>query len=186
MAAPGGSGPIGPYPPGVVGEEAEEEYDRMRRRLLWTFPSGLYVIGSRHGDRRNGMTANWVTQVSFEPKLIGVGIEHGALTHELIAGGGSFTVNTIDREDRAVVRKFTKPVEVDLAARTLNGFGFHDGVTGAPVLDLAVAWIDCEIRQQVELGGHTLFVGEVVDVGFQADEETAVLSMGDTRMNYGG
>ena len=63
-----------------------------------------------------------------------------------------------------MVRKFTKPVEVELTAGTpttgtLNGFAFHDGVTGAPMLDLAVAYVDCEVRQQVELGGHTLFVG---------------------------
>jgi flavin reductase (DIM6/NTAB) family NADH-FMN oxidoreductase RutF len=84
------------------------------------------------------------------------------------------------------VRKFTKPVEVDLEARTLNGFGFHDGATGAPVLDQAVAVVDCEVRQTVELGGHSLFLGEIVDCGFQLDEETPVLSMADTRMNYGG
>ena len=61
MAAAGGTGPIGPYPP-AVGDDpaAQEEYDRLRRRALWTFPSGLYVIGSREGERRNGMTANWV------------------------------------------------------------------------------------------------------------------------------
>jgi flavin reductase (DIM6/NTAB) family NADH-FMN oxidoreductase RutF len=186
MAAPGGSGPIGPYPPGVEGEEGHEEYDRLRRRVLWTFPYGLYVIGSRDGDRRNGMTANWVSQVSFEPKLIGVGIEHGALTHELITAGGGFTINTIDREDRAIVRKFTKPVEVDSAAMTLNGFEFREGLTGSPILTMAVAWVDCEVRQAVETGGHTFFIGEIVDCGFQKDEATEVLRMEDTRMNYGG
>src|SRR3954469_15161342 len=128
MAAPGGSGPIGPFPPRVGDDaEAQAEYDRMRRRLLWTFPSGLYVIGSRAGDRRNGMTANWVTQVSFDPKLVAVSIEKEALTHQLISDGGSFTVNTVDREDRAIVRKFTKPVDVDTDARTLNEFPYHDG-----------------------------------------------------------
>ena len=76
-------------------------------------PYGLYVVGSRAGERRNLMTTNWVTQVSFEPKLIGVGIEKPAVTHELIAEGGVFTVNTIAREDRAIVRKFTKPCEWD-------------------------------------------------------------------------
>src|SRR5881409_288807 len=109
MAAPGGTGPIGPYPAGVDDEDGQIEYDKLRRRVLWTFPSGLYVIGSRDGDRRNGMTANWVTQVSFDPKLVAVSVEKEAVTHELIAGGGVFTVNVVDREDRAIVRKFTKP-----------------------------------------------------------------------------
>jgi flavin reductase (DIM6/NTAB) family NADH-FMN oxidoreductase RutF len=186
MAAPGGSGPIGPYPSGVEGPEAEEEYDRLRRRVLWTFPSGLYVVGSRHGDERNAMTANWVTQVSFDPKLIAVSVEHEAVTHRLVSEGRSFTVNTIDREDRAVVRKFTKPVDVDLQAMTLNGFEFRDGPGGAPILAIAAAYVDCTVREAVPVGGHTLFVGEVVDCGFQRAEDTDVLRMEDTRMNYGG
>jgi flavin reductase (DIM6/NTAB) family NADH-FMN oxidoreductase RutF len=186
MATPGGTGPIGPYPAGV-GPEDEVGYDKLRRRLLWTFPSGLYVIGSRSGVKRNLMTANWVTQVSFDPKLVAVSIEKDAVTHALVAEGGSFTVNTVDREDRAIVRKFTKPVEVDDAASTLNGFAFHDGpATGAPVLDQAVAFIECEVRNSVDVGDHTLFVGEVVNAVFQKDEETPVLRMEDTRMNYGG
>jgi flavin reductase (DIM6/NTAB) family NADH-FMN oxidoreductase RutF len=186
MAAPGGSGPIGPYPPGVEGDEAQEDYDKLRRRVLWSLPYGLYVVGSRDGDRRNFMTLNWATQVSFEPKLVSIGVEKPALTHELIASGGTFTLCTVDREDRAIVRKFTKPVEVDLEAGTLNGFVFHDGVTGTPVLDQAVSYLDCEVRQAVEVGNHTLFIGEVVDAGFQADEDKPVLRMEDTRMNYGG
>src|SRR4051794_23268979 len=109
MAESRPEGPVGPFPPGTD----PVEYDKLRRRLLWTFPSGLYVIGSRDGDRRNAMTANWCSQVSFEPKLVAVSVEKAAVTHDLVAGGGAFTVNTIDREDRAIVRKFTKPVEVD-------------------------------------------------------------------------
>lgn len=186
MAAPGGTGPIGPFPADVETPEAQEEYDKLRRRVLWTMPSGLYVVGSRAGDRRNLMTLNWATQVSFEPKLLGIGVEKTAVTHELIDKGGSFTLNTIAREDRAIVRKFTKPVEHDAAAGTLNGFPFHDGRTGAPVLDQAAAWLDCEVRQTVDCGGHSFFIGEVLDAGFQRDEGTEVLRMEDTRMSYGG
>ena len=65
-------------------------------------------------------------------------------------------------------------------------FGFHDGATGAPILDGAPAYVDCEVRQAVDCGGHTFFIGEVVDTAFQADEDTEVLRMEDTRMSYGG
>jgi flavin reductase (DIM6/NTAB) family NADH-FMN oxidoreductase RutF len=185
MAAAGGSGPIGPYPSGVETDDERIEYDKLRRRVLWTFPSGLYVVGSRAGDRRNGMTTSWISQVSFDPKLVGVSVEKAALTHELISEGGSFTINTIDREDRAIVRKFTKPV--DVAGNTMNEFAFHDGpMTGAPVLDQAVAFVECEMRTPVDVGGHTLFIGEVVNASFQKSEDIGVLRMEDTRMNYGG
>jgi len=175
-------GPVPPFPPGTD----PEEYDRLRRRVLWSMPSGLYVIGARAGERRNGMTANWVTQVSFDPKLVAVSIEREAYTHELVAAGGVFVVNLVAQDDRAIVRKFTKPVEVDLDARTLNGFAFRDGATGAPILEQAVAYVECEVRESIDVGGHTLFVGEVVDAAFQLAEDTVVLAMRDTRMNYGG
>jgi flavin reductase (DIM6/NTAB) family NADH-FMN oxidoreductase RutF len=175
-------GPVPPFPEGVD----PNEYDRLRRRVLWTMPSGLYIVGSRAGERRNGMTLNWATPVSFEPKLVGISVEQEAFTHGLIDEGRVFSLNLIAREDRAIVRKFTKPVEVDLAAHTLNGFPFHDGTTGAPILDQAVAFLDCEVRQVVDLDAHTLFIGEIVDCAFQNDEETPVLRMEDTRMNYGG
>ena len=181
-AMPLSTGPVGPFPPGAD----PEEYDKLRRRVLWTMPYGLYVVGSRAGERRNGMTLNWVTQLSFDPKLLGVAVESGALTARLIAEGGVFTLNIVDREDRAIVRKFTKPVELDEEAGTMNGFAFHDGRTGAPVLDQAVAYAECEVRQQVPTGSHILFIGEVVDAGFQKAEDTPPLRMEDTRMIYGG
>jgi len=176
------TGPVGPFPEGAD----PEEYDKLRRRVLWTMPTGLYVVGSRAGERRNGMTLNWATQLSFEPKLLGIGVENGALTRELIAEGQAFSLCILDREDRAIVRKFTKPVESDDDGRTLNGFPCHDGVTGAPILDQAVAFAECRVTRSLDLGDHTFFVGEVVDAGFQKPEDTPVLRMEDTRMNYGG
>lgn len=177
-------GPVPPFPEGAD----PDEFDRLRRRVLWKMPSGLYIVGSTDkGDRRNGMTLNFATQVSFDPKWLGISVEREAFTHELISAGGVFSLCLVDREDRAIVRKFTKPVAVDLAAHTLNEFAYIDApVTGAPVLSQAVAYVECEVRQAVEIGDHTLFLGEVVNAGFLKDEETPVLRMEDTRMNYGG
>jgi flavin reductase (DIM6/NTAB) family NADH-FMN oxidoreductase RutF len=175
--------PIGPFPPGVD----QEEYDKLRRRVLWTMPSGLYLVGSRSGEERNLMTLNWATQLSFEPKLVGISVEQAAVTHRLIGEGRAYSLCLVDREDRAIVRKFVKPAEVDLAAMTLNGFDFRDGdATGVPVLSQAVAWLECRVQDDVPCGHHTLFVGEIVDCGFTKPEETLVLRMEDTRMNYGG
>ncbi len=177
-------GPVPPFPDGVD----PDEYDRLRRRVLWKMPSGLYVVGSTdRAARRNAMTLNWATQVSFDPKWIGIAVEHGAFTHELIEASGVFSLCLIDREDRAIVRKFTKPVEVDVAQHTLNGFAYLDGpVTGAPVLAQSVAYVECEVRRPVAVGDSTLFLGEVVNVAFLKDEATEILRMEDTRMNYGG
>jgi flavin reductase (DIM6/NTAB) family NADH-FMN oxidoreductase RutF len=170
----------------VTDAPALDPYDRLRRRVLWKLPSGLYLLGSRSGARRNLMTLNWATQVALEPKLVGVSVERAALTQELISTGGVFAVSILARADRAVIRRFVKPAEDDPEAGTLSGQPVRTDVTGAPILVAAVAWIDCELRQTVECGSHRLFVGEVVGAGFGADESTEVLRMEDTRMNYGG
>ena len=124
-------GPVPPFPEGAD----PDEYDRLRRRVLWKMPSGLYVVGSTDkAERRNAMTLNFATQVSFDPKWIGIGVEREALTHELISAANVFSLCLVNREDRAIVRKFTKPVAVDLEAHTLNDFPYFDGsVTSAPV-----------------------------------------------------
>lgn len=185
---------IGPIPEGWE----PDAYDRLRRRVLWSLPTGLYVLGSRAGVRRNLMTVSWVTQVAQRPKLVGVGVERQSRTHELITEGGVFALSLLARGDRALVRQFVKPVEdveVDDASGigTMNGLAVEGAATGAPILDVATAWIDCELRHSLPLGSHTWFVGEVVAVGGpdqappgDGATEGGILRMEDTRMNYGG
>ena len=148
---------------------------------------GLYVLGSRSGERRNLMTINWAMQVSVQPKHLAVSVEASAVTHRLIADGGCFALSLLSREQRAEVRKFVKPAVEEPGAGTLNGMAFREAVTGAPIPEIALAWLDCEVRQHLDVGSHTLFVGEVVDAGFaEGAEDTPVLRMEDTRMSYGG
>lgn len=172
---------VGPVPPGRVAEE----YDRLRRRVLWSMPAGLYLVGSRAGGRRNLMVLDWATQVAVDPKLVAISVERPALTHRLIAESGVFSLCTIAREDRAIVRRFVKPAEEDPDGK-LNGFAVSDAATGAPILAQSVAWLDCRVHQQVGAGSHTVFLGEVLDAGFNRPEDTPVLRMEDTRMSYGG
>ena len=54
------------------------------------------------------------------------------------------------------------------------------------MLAQSVAYVECEVRRPVEIGNHTLFLGEIVNAAFLKDEDTEVLRMEDTRMNYGG
>jgi flavin reductase (DIM6/NTAB) family NADH-FMN oxidoreductase RutF len=140
-------------------------------------------VGSRAGDERNAMTASWVTQLSMEPVLIGVAIDNTAVTHRLISDGGSFSVNLWDAEDTKVFVKFSKPATDD--GDTLNGRAVRSGASGVPIFDEAVAWMECEVRHTLDLGSHTLFVGELVDAAIN-DDAKPTASMRDTRMKYGG
>ncbi len=157
--------------------------DELLNRVTWKIPNALALVGSRAGDVRNAMTTSWITQLSMEPVLIGIGVDNTAVTHRLIAEGGSFTVNLWSADDTKVFVKFSKPADDD--GSTLNGRAVHDATTGAPVFDEAIAWVDCVVRHTLDLGTHTLFVGEVVDAVINDDSARAA-SMADTRMHYGG
>ena len=109
MTADTGRGDTGSGDTGS-GSPIHDEYDRQRRRVLWSLPTGLYLIGSRHGDTVNLMTANLVVQVCLEPKLVAVAVEAGSVTADLIGRGNAFTVSLLARQDKDVVRRFVKPV----------------------------------------------------------------------------
>jgi flavin reductase (DIM6/NTAB) family NADH-FMN oxidoreductase RutF len=175
------SSPKGPVPPGAD----PTEFDRRRRRILWRMPSGLYLLGSAAGGRRNLMTHTWAMQVSQEPKLLAVSVRHDALTCELVRQGGAFSLCFLKREDRAIVRAFTKPAEEGPGPTMLGGVEVRTGTTGTPIFSGAAAWLECEVRQELELGDHALFVGEVVDCA-APDEDAPLLRTEDTRLNYGG
>ena len=157
--------------------------DELVNKVTWKIPNALALVGSRAGEERNAMTTSWITQLSMEPVLIGVGVDNEAVTHRLITQGGSFTVNLWDAENTRVFVKYSKPAAYE--SGELNGRPVVEAVTGAPVFSEAIAWLDCEVRHVLDLGTHTLFVGEVVAAAINDDEKRAA-SMSDTRMKYGG
>ena len=163
---------VGPVPDG----RDAESYDRLRRRVLWSLPTGLYVVGSAAGGRRNLMTTSWVTQVATVPKLVAASVEVAAVTHALIEESGGFAVTVLPRAERAVIRKFVKPVRPDeVEVDEGRGEGTMHG-------------------EPVALGSPTLVVGEVLDCGFgrpgdpsaPTEAPAELLRMEDTRMSYGG
>lgn len=157
--------------------------DELINRVTWKIPNALALVGSRAGDERNAMTTSWVTQLAMEPVLIGIGVDNSSVTHQLITSGGCFSVNLWDAVDTRVFVKFSKPATDDGAS--LNGRAVRAATTGAPIFEEAVAWLDCEVRHTLNLGSHTLFVGELVDAAIN-DDEKVTASMRDTRMKYGG
>lgn len=156
--------------------------------LTWKIPNALALVGSRSGDEWNAMTTSWITQLSMEPVLIGVGVDNTAVTHRLIAEGGSFTVNLWSADDTRTFVKFSKPAQRgqrEDGRWTLNGRAVSEAPSGAPIFDEAIAWMDCSVRHTLDVGTHTLFVGELT-AGEVNDDEATVAAMSDTRMKYGG
>jgi flavin reductase (DIM6/NTAB) family NADH-FMN oxidoreductase RutF len=152
-------------------------------------PTGLYLVGSRHGDEVNLMTANLAVQVCTEPRLVAVALERSSVTARLVQEGGGFSLSLLARSARDVVRRFVKPVTdveraPDGALVALAGHAVREaGARRLPVLASAAATITCALSRADELGSHTLCIGEVEDVTGEPGE---VLRMEDTRMHYGG
>ncbi|NQV05493.1 flavin reductase [bacterium] len=159
--------------------------DEIVNKVLWAIPNVLCLLGSRSGDEWNAMTTSWVTQVAMEPVLIAVGVDKKAVTHRLIEDGGAFSINLWSRDDTRPFVKFSKPAAHEDG--TLNERPIREGSTGSPIFEEAAAFLDCTVWKAIDVGSHTLFLGEVVDCAFQGDGEQAEIArMEDTRMKYGG
>lgn len=157
--------------------------NELLNRVTWKIPNALVLVGSAFEGTWNAMTTSWVSQLSMEPVLVGVGVDNSSLTHRLIGSGGGFSVNLWDSTDTRVFVKFSKPAQRE--GDLLNGRPVRLGRSGSPLFAEAIAWLDCEVRHQFDLGSHTLFVGEVIDAEI-SDDEARAAALSDTRMKYGG
>lgn len=145
---------------------------------------GMFIIGSKSGDEINGMTANWLTQTSFDPPLVVISVENDAHTRKLIDGGQVFSVNVMEdsAEGRAIIERMVKPQK--RVQHKLGEDDFTVGKTGAPLLTAALSWFECEVVQTVETGDHQLYIGRVVGAGVQ--KEGTPLSLHSLGWHYGG
>lgn len=129
------------------------------RRILGHWTTGVAVVATRSaaGEPR-GLTASAVASVSLEPPLVLACVERCADTHGYIVDNGFFSVSILPQAAERVARRFAG----EAADAKFDGIAWHAEVTGAPVLDEALAWIDCTVHEVYDGGDHTIFVGQVV------------------------
>jgi flavin reductase (DIM6/NTAB) family NADH-FMN oxidoreductase RutF len=122
---------------------------------------GVYVVTTKAGDKVNGMTAAWVSQVSIKPLLVMVSIAPPRYTHDLIKESGVFAINVLTTAQVDLGKRFgfKSGRKVD----KLAGLDWTTAITGAPILPQAYAYLDCKVAHAYAAGDHTLFVGEVKD-----------------------
>lgn len=149
---------------------ADDQVKEIRSAIA-TLSYGLYVIGSSHEGRMNGQTCNTVFQITSEPVQIAIGINQRNLTHDLIAESDIFTVSVLASDGHDLVRKFG--YRSGRAADKYEGVGYFTGVTGAPVLEDCVAYLECRVQKELCLncGTHTLFVAQVEAGGMRKGGE---------------
>ena len=161
-----------------------------KKTTLRMIPYGLYVLTAASGDRVAAATVNWVTQASFEPPLVAVGVKADSHAHALIKESKAFALNVLGKGQQAMAYTFFKPA--DRQGQTISGEPFRAGTTGAPVLAGTPAYVECTLEATVELGDHSIFVGKVVEAGVakapegRADDATLRLKELGDKVFYGG
>lgn len=162
-----------------------------KKTALRMIPYGIYVLTAQAPDGTiAAATVNWVTQTSFDPPLVAIGVKPDSGAYDALKKAGSFALNFLGKGQQGAAFTFFKPTEV--ADGKVSGEPYRSGSTGAPVLDAAPACVECKLAQIIERGDHHIVLGEVVDAHATAPIEgrpdDAVLHMkelGD-KVFYGG
>jgi flavin reductase (DIM6/NTAB) family NADH-FMN oxidoreductase RutF len=157
--------------------------EQAKSTALTQFTYGLYLVGSRSGDDVNLMTANWLTQTSFDPPYVCVAIQEEAHTRTLIDAGRVFNVQNVPSGSKDLLLKFVKPAEK--VGNKLEGEDFTEApVTRTPVLAATLSYVECEVEHAIPTGGHILYIGRVVGAGVQHAGDP--ITMAETGMHYAG
>lgn len=162
-----------------------------KKTALRMIPYGLYVLTAEGKDGKvAASTVNWVTQTAFQPPLLVVGVKADSGAHSIIKDAGTFALNILGKDQKGQAFTFFKPLERE--GNTIGGEPFRKGSLGAPILQKAPAFIECQLVDTIEKGDHSIFVGEVKDAGVTAspqgrpdDVTLALRDLGD-KVFYGG
>jgi flavin reductase (DIM6/NTAB) family NADH-FMN oxidoreductase RutF len=131
------------------------------RQIFGHFATGVSVVTTAVDGWLHGMTANAVASVSLDPLLLLVCVDKTAHAHEQLAKAGRFGVNILADEQEDISRIFATTAEPEQGQ--LRGALYHFGQQGTPVLDNCLAYLECEVTEQVDAGDHTIFLGRVLD-----------------------
>jgi flavin reductase (DIM6/NTAB) family NADH-FMN oxidoreductase RutF len=153
------------------------------KHLLRSLGSGVHVLGAL--DERGVpalSTVSWVTQISSEPRLLGVALHVESRILAAVRASRAFTLSVLPADARQVASRLGRASE-DVPAK-------HEGValstapeTGAPAPEASLGWLECAVRDEHRVGDHVLIVGEVLAGTQVRDGEPLTLSA--TGWRYG-
>ncbi len=145
---------------------------------------GLHVLTAHDGDDYAASGVNWISQASFQPPLVMVGVNADSGAAALIERCGEFAVNVLAADQLDIGKAFFRSTTVE--GNHINGHRFEPGPsTASPLLLQTPYWFECRVTDSVARGDHTVYVAEVVEAGVR-DPESVPLLLRDTGMNYGG
>jgi len=133
----------------------------LQKAIATFIPQGVFIITAKDGEKVNGMTAAWVSQVSFKPRLLAVAIAPQRYTYELIKNSGFFCINTLGENQTELAKHFG--FKSGKEVNKFEGIEYKPALHGCPVLKEALAYFECELVGECEAGDHLILLGEVQD-----------------------
>lgn len=132
---------------------------------------GLYIVGSSDGDKLNGQVCNTAFQITNAPMRVVIGVNKQNYTNELIRKSGFFSLCVLGQNGFKMVQNFGFRSGRD--ADKFDNIAYRRGTTGAPIIENCLSWLECRVDEDatIDVGTHTMFVGEVVDGGVNSDSE---------------
>jgi flavin reductase (DIM6/NTAB) family NADH-FMN oxidoreductase RutF len=162
-----------------------------KKTALRMIPYGIYVLTADDGNGNvAAATVNWVTQTAFAPPLVVVGVKTDSGAYGIVKNTKSFTLNMLGKDHKGMAFTFFKPAQ--FADGKLSGQAIHKGANGAPIIDAALAAVECKVTNIVEQGDHHIVVAEVTEAHvpnpISGRLDAAILEMKDLGDNvyYGG
>src|SRR6266568_540034 len=128
------------------------------------FATGVTVITVDYEGEIQGMTANAFTAVSLDPLLVLVCVDHQARTHAHLHARKRFGINILSEQQRAISEHYARPDRDPTRAEQEAGARFDRTVHGTPVLQGALAYLECRLQTAQDAGDHTIFIAEVEDI----------------------
>jgi 3-hydroxy-9,10-secoandrosta-1,3,5(10)-triene-9,17-dione monooxygenase reductase component len=150
------------------------ELRRAYRDTIGRFASGVTIVTTTGPDGPAGMTTNAVTSLSLDPLLLLVCFERRSRTLAAVRASERFAVNVLRFDDEELARVFASK----RVAREKFESVTHVTAHGVPVLDRALAWIACSLRELLPGGDHVVGIGEVIGMGAGEEADPLVFYRG--------
>jgi 3-hydroxy-9,10-secoandrosta-1,3,5(10)-triene-9,17-dione monooxygenase reductase component len=138
-----------------------EETTRHFRNVTGAFATGITLVTAARDGVYSGLTVNSFSSVSLDPTLVLVCVDLTSESHPAIRESGAFAINILRHDHEQISRAFATKDPNKHGA--IEGLDVRPGVTGSPILQNALAYIEARVVQEIHAGDHTIFIGEVQD-----------------------
>lgn len=180
FGAPGAGSPVSRprRSSGLAGEPrhsgAQRTVDPDRfRTILGHAPSAVVIVTGFGPDGPVGLSVGSFVSVSLDPPLVGFFPAKTSTSWPSIRATGRFCINVLADDQTDISRKFAVK-----GGDKFDGVRWSHGVSGSPVIDNCVAWIDCDVEQELDTGDHMLVLGRVLDLDVARDAHPLVFHQG--------